>query len=91
MFLTRRPQLDSGHVERIRNQVRDLLKLEEETPVLVTEWACAEPGCPPVETVIAVLDQPGLQRQFRIHKPLADVSPADVAISLNPERRDCDA
>jgi hypothetical protein len=44
----------------------------------VNELRCAEPGCPPVETVVAVLREPGKPVQYRIHKPLAQVSFEDV-------------
>ena len=48
---------------------------------MVTELACSEPGCPPVETVIALL-APGRQDQVKIHKGLADVTSADVEALL---------
>lgn len=48
---------------------------------LVTELACHEPGCPPRETVIALLGQTG-QRTWKIPRPAADLSAADVAAAL---------
>jgi hypothetical protein len=49
-----------------------------ETAILVTELHCTEPGCPPLETVIAVMDVPGKPRQFKVHKAIADLTLADV-------------
>lgn len=46
---------------------------------MVTELRCAEPGCPPIETVIAILGAPGGRRQFRIHQEVADVTLEDIA------------
>jgi hypothetical protein len=73
-----RMRSDPAQTERVRGWVTAALHLGPDTPMLITELRCSEPGCPPVETVIAVLDQPGQPRQFKIHKPLAEVSEADV-------------
>lgn len=51
---------------------------------MVTELACREPGCPPVETVIGLL-APGNQTQHKIHKPLTDIVAADVLRALHGE------
>ncbi len=45
--------------------------------VMVTELRCTEPGCPALETVIAILDTPGQPRQHKLQKPLADVTISD--------------
>jgi hypothetical protein len=42
--------------------------------------------CPPIETVIAVLDTPGSARQYKIHKPVMDIEYADViSLAQKPE------
>jgi hypothetical protein len=46
---------------------------------MVTELECREPGCPPIETVIALLEGPGKTTQFKIHKMAGDVTRSDVA------------
>ncbi|MBC3191844.1 hypothetical protein H7X46_12300 [Pseudonocardia sp. C8] len=56
--------------------VRTTLELPDEAAVTVSQLACREPGCPPVETVIAVLGPDG--RRWTIHRPLADVDDALV-------------
>jgi hypothetical protein len=57
--------------------VRNTLRLEEDVAVTVQQLSCHEPGCPPVETVIAVLGAP--PRRWTIHRPLAEVDDAAVA------------
>lgn len=54
---------------------------DAEVTVLVTELECTEPGCPPIETVIALL---GAVRnvQYKIHKPVAEVGIDDVRAAL---------
>ena len=39
---------------------------------------CTEEGCPPIETVIAIMETPGKPRQYKIHKPLAEVKQTDI-------------
>ncbi len=61
----------------LKQLARELLDLDDETTVMVTELQCSEPGCPPIETVIAVL-RVGEREQIKIHKPLAEVTRDDV-------------
>jgi hypothetical protein len=55
-----RRTIDSEQAERIKSLgcVR-LWALSDDTTVMVTELECREPGCPPIETVVAVLEGPG--------------------------------
>jgi hypothetical protein len=55
----------------IAKLVRATLGLRENSAVTVQELACAEPGCPPIETKIAVLDQP--RRSWTLHTPMSEV------------------
>ena len=66
-------------------QVRTTLNLPDDVAVTVQELACREPGCPPVETVIAVLA--AVPRRWKVHRPLADVDDELVTRLLtdNPE------
>jgi hypothetical protein len=54
-----RRTIDPHQVERIKSWARASWGLDEEATVMVTELECREPGCPPIETVIAVLEGPG--------------------------------
>lgn len=76
----------TGHNEQIARQkskdikgwVHETLQLAPEAAIIVTELTCSEPGCPPLETVIAVLRGPGDQLQQKIHRSLADITKEDV-------------
>lgn len=74
-------RLSSGPVfvqaSKIKAWVRQALELDEAVVVSVNEIACAQPGCPPEETVILVL-RAGRAMKLSIHKALADVIEADV-------------
>jgi len=73
-----KPTANPEQIRKIQFWVRDRLNLDEETVVMVSELRCSEPGCPPLETLIAVLDGPGQRRQFRFHKTIAEMAPNDI-------------
>lgn len=73
-----RRTIDSAQVERIKTWARTTWALSDDTTIMVTELECREPGCPPIETVIALLEGPGKNAQHKIHKQAGDVSQADV-------------
>ena len=78
MFGTGRPQAGES-AKRIKGWTREILALPESATVMVTELSCSEPGCPPVETVIAVLRGPGASEKYKVHRPAADVTRDEVA------------
>lgn len=53
---------------------------EQDATVLVTELRCHEPGCPPLETVIAWVDAPGGARQRKVHRAAAELTQEEVAL-----------
>jgi len=68
-----------AHTQRIKQWVIETFELGEDVSVLVTELQCSEPGCPPLETVIAIMGADKTKKQHKLHKPLAEVTPADIA------------
>jgi hypothetical protein len=70
----------------IKAWVAAALGLEEDATIVVSELSCTEPGCPPLETVIAVRDR-GQRREWKLHVPLAEVTIEAVAkIAQAPAR-----
>lgn len=53
-------------------------ELPQSAIVLVSERRCVEPGCPPLETVIALFDGDGSSTQRTLPKALAEVTEPDV-------------
>jgi hypothetical protein len=63
-------------LDRVREWVRERFALDD-SAILVAEVACAVPGCPPVETVIAFWS--GERRHhFKVFKPVAEVIADDL-------------
>jgi hypothetical protein len=75
------PRPDATATARVKGWVAAALPPGDERTILVTELACTEPGCPPVETVIALLG-PGEREQWRLHKPVAAITEDDVRSTL---------
>jgi len=73
-------------VRQIKRWAAEVLGLPPDASILVSELTCTEPGCPPLETVVAVLRGPGDQQQFKIHRPLLELTRQDLveAFELHP-------
>ena len=65
----------SPHVRTIREFVREIT-LDAETNIVVTELACLEPGCPPIETAIVIMGKN--PATYKIEKEMKDVNLEDV-------------
>ena len=63
-------------LDRVREWVRARFSLGEDA-ILVAEVACAVPGCPPIETVIAFWSD-DVRHHFKVFKPVADVAEDDL-------------
>lgn len=76
---------DSSLQGQIKEWVRAHYQVPEAVPVLVTEIRCDQPGCAPVETLIAILDPAG-RRQFKSMRPMREVKKEDIRHLLpNPD------
>ncbi len=65
-------------LERVRGWTRARFSLPAEAVVFVTELACGQPGCPPLETVIAFWSAPGVRHQFKLFKTVQEVVEDDL-------------
>ena len=76
------PGRRAAHVAQL---VRTILILPDDVAVTVQQLTCREPGCPPVETVIAVLAAPA--RRWTLHHPLTAITDEMVTRLLidNPD------
>ncbi|MHC9296936.1 hypothetical protein ACRCUN_31115 [Mycobacterium sp. LTG2003] len=82
------PKASTEHVADLKRVVRATLDIPLDTTVLVQQLACKEPGCPPVETVVAVLS--GHRATWKIPEPTADLTAAELRriITEHPEGHD---
>jgi hypothetical protein len=70
---TSAPPIDPMHTEAIKRWTRETLRLGQEEAISVNEVACVDPGCPLVETVIAVFGASGI-RSWRFTRPRVAVT-----------------
>ena len=72
----RRPNRE--RVRYIKEALRTALNLPDDTTVTVTELACLEEGCAPIETVVALLRPDAPPLQHKLHKPTDAIDAEDL-------------
>lgn len=72
----RKPNLDK--IRHIKQVLRDALDLPEDATITLTELACMEEDCPPVETVFGLLRSDAPQLQHKVHKTTEEVDAEDL-------------
>ena len=77
-FFNSQKESDPRQLAQVKSWVSQAFDLSEDVSVLITQLQCTEEGCPPIETVIAIMETPGKPRQYKIHKPLAEVKQTDI-------------
>ena len=71
-----KPNLDQ--IRKIKATLRQALKLSDKDTITVTELACLEEDCAPLETVIGLLRDDHPQIQHKIHKPTNSIDTNDL-------------
>lgn len=76
------------HTQAIKQWTRECLKLDDEAVVTVSEFACSDPGCPLLETVIGVFE-PKQTRTWKLTRPRAAVTKLMISqtVSAPPHER----
>ena len=65
-------------LDRVTAWTRARFGLADNAAIFVAEIACASPGCPPLETVIAFWTDRDKRHHIKIFKPVADVVESDL-------------
>ena len=73
-----RTRPEGASVRRIKELISEGFGLPEITTLAVAELRCHEPGCPPIETVITARHADGPAQDWRIAKPIKDITSKDV-------------
>lgn len=77
-----RARLDPEHTRAIKRWVTETLELGDEDVVSVMESACIDPGCPLVQTTIAVFGADGSTRRWQLTRQRYAVAPIIVKQAL---------
>jgi hypothetical protein len=78
VFGNRQDGRQTAAMRAIKQEAQALFEATETDVVLVNELRCDEPGCPPIETIVALLRAGAPPRQLKVHKPLVDVTVEDL-------------
>jgi len=78
-------QRGTGQTKRIKQWVRQNWSLPQALTVMVSELQCAEPGCAPRETIIAIFNAGGVSHQSKLHKALTEVTEKDIQELPSPQ------
>lgn len=78
MFGPRNDERRSSAIRALKAMARTLFEAGEDDAVVVNELQCTEPGCPPVETIVALLRAGTEPRQVKVHKPAVEVTEEDL-------------
>ena len=68
---------DPAKIDQIKTWMYEYLNIDLTIPISVSQLRCSEPGCPPIETVIAVMTTPACK--YKIHKPATQIEAGDIA------------
>jgi hypothetical protein len=82
MFGPRNDDRRSAAIRALKATARPLFGASEDDVIVVNELRCTEPGCPPVETVVALLRVGCEPRQIKVHRPAAEVTEEDLRAAL---------
>ena len=69
-------------IRELKSYAAVLLDAGPEDSIMVSELTCTEPGCPPLETVVARLRGGTRPLSIKVHKPVFEVTPADLRQAL---------
>ncbi|MGW3130567.1 hypothetical protein [Streptomyces sp. NPDC001123] len=78
----------SPHLRELRDTVRVLLGLDDDTAVVIRQLGCAARGRPPLQTVVEVLPMDGGEaHRWRLHRPADQITEHDLRTTLLRRRQ----
>ena len=76
-------KISSAELRQLKNWVYEILTLDRDVPISISQLKCTAPGCPPLETVIAVMSQP--PQTYKIHRPATEIDRGDVIQAIDAD------
>lgn len=76
MFNKKKPNLET--IQNLKNYFIKKYEIPESTILSIAELNCHEPDCPPTETVITARSIDGSTKNWKIHKPIDEISENDI-------------
>jgi len=76
LFSRQQNKANPDQIKTLKSWVYQVLDLSEDIPIAISQLACTEPGCPPLETVISVMKRP--PETYKLHKTVASIRYEDI-------------
>lgn len=76
LFSQDKLKADPKKIRQIKNRIYEILEIEPEITISISQLQYSEPRCPAIETVIAIMTTPA--QQYKIHKTLAEIDCSDI-------------
>ncbi|MFD8718090.1 hypothetical protein ACFV2H_08750 [Streptomyces sp. NPDC059629] len=77
----------SPRLRELRDAVRVLLGLDDDTAVVIRQLGCGGPGHPPLETVVEVLPMDGGEtHRWTLHRPADRITRPELTAALTSGR-----
>ena len=76
MFNKKKPNLKT--IQNLKNYFIKKYEIPESTILSIAELYCHEPDCPPTETVVTARSIDGSTINWKIHKPIDEISENDI-------------
>jgi hypothetical protein len=79
----KKPAVSAEQSQQVKDWLYEILQIDRQTVISLSQLQCQDSGCPPIQTAIAVMTSP--HRVIRIHKAIPDIAYTDVvqAITAN--------
>ncbi|HEY9709498.1 MAG TPA: hypothetical protein V6D48_14940 [Oculatellaceae cyanobacterium] len=77
LFSQQTPSKNQEKIRQIKTWIYELLEIDSEISISISQLRCIEPGCPPIETIIAVMTSP--VQKYTIHKSITELEHTDIS------------
>ncbi|MBD2152314.1 hypothetical protein H6F44_19655 [Pseudanabaena sp. FACHB-1277] len=77
----KKPTVSAEQSQQIKDWLNEILQIDHQTVISLSQLQCQDSGCPPIQTAIAIMTSP--HRVIRIHKPIPDITYADLVQAIS--------
>ncbi|NJK48867.1 hypothetical protein HC931_12400 [Candidatus Gracilibacteria bacterium] len=76
LFSKGKSKANPEKIKQIKNWIYQVFEIDEQIIISLNQLQCTEPGCPPLETVIVIMDES--RQPYKIHKSIAEIEREDI-------------
>ena len=75
-----KPKVTPEQSQRVKDWIYQVLQINSNTVISLSQLQCQDPDCPPIQTAIAIMTSP--HRVIRIHKAIPDITYGDIVQAI---------